>query len=1053
MKTIVGRKALIVSLLMNCAYMASAQPTFAADTNQSADRSIAVDLPAQRLSTSLEQFAGQAGIQLVYPSNLLSQSHLAPELKGQVSISEGFQRLLRGTGLTFRFVNERTVALMKASLVHPAGVFPTDYDPEPIIVIGSNLAQMPVSASVLTLDAERLEKGGYSSVEDALRQLPQNLTSLTSASVDLVQPEFGAGLPPISRLGASGVNLRGLGTRSTLVLVNGRRRTGSAQEMGGFTDISSIPISQVERIEVLAEGASAIYGADAVAGVINIVLKKQYESTVVQGRYELSNSDADLYRVTLAHTFPLLGGGVSANLTYDRTRPADIRRFIHRGPKGIGDFSDIGGDNLRLPFGQPGIVYTATEIFPGFFQMGSARGLVPGGQNGDNLQPGALVPITSGTELPSVYEISRAGPDVVRRAVRLSGDWTIGGAVDLRAGFGLMHQRNKSRWRPRLEDFNFLVGAAGRQMLVPTENKFNRFGEPVFVAYSFEREFAGMELSEKQNVRTIDANIGLSGKAPLLQGWRYDVDYSYGQERGRSSLLRDQSGSFFGFERVKDVVEGLNVFGDGQDAAVVANNRALLTTLVEPQNFRFKSASHVGDAILRGDLLTLPGGTAQLAIGAQFRAEQARREHDRPATKLNSSRNVYALFAETSLPLIEDVPAIESLNLSLAARYEHFDQNGLSELFHGAIDIRSRRDLLKAGGFDLTDMTGVTAPETPLTLSGATTVHRRYSNLSPTIRLTWSPVADITLHGSWGRSFLTPQPLQQFGRILALDGTGTLSRSGTLPLPPGVTKVVAILGPNPNLKPQVATVKSVGLAFTPSAMPKARVALTYNDTSFDNYIGNPLEGITIEQLLANFDKLPSTVFTQGADGVLLWDSREVNFQGRRSRTLDINSSYGFKNGLGEWQIAFNAARTFELSSRTLPGLPAVKFSDSELGPSKWVGNLFVSLTHGELTLSTTAQHSSGHRVLFPLSATETTFNDFTPNPSPRRQADSYTTFDFQLAYVSAADRGWMKGWKTKLGVRNAFNAAFPYVDNMVGFVTNRVDVRGRVFYLDIEKSF
>src|SRR5690606_31931103 len=126
-------------------------------------------------------------------------------------------------------------------------------------------------------DRQDIERSGYATTQDLVRSLPQNLSTVSDTT-------FGAANGGIDTgYGGSGVNLRGLGSESTLVLVNGRRLAAAGR--GDFVDVSLIPLSAVERVEILTDGASAIYGSDAVGGVVNLILRKNFEGAETRLRY------------------------------------------------------------------------------------------------------------------------------------------------------------------------------------------------------------------------------------------------------------------------------------------------------------------------------------------------------------------------------------------------------------------------------------------------------------------------------------------------------------------------------------------------------------------------------------------------------------------------------------------------------------------------------------------------------------------------------------------------------------------------------------------------
>lgn len=1028
---------------------------------------IDIDIPAQPVESALKAYADKTGLQVVYASGDLLRGRQAPRVTGKLSPDEILIRLLSKSNLSFVFVNDTTVTIeamdsagspasAAATASASAATAATADGKEPVtletmIVTGTNLRGIDPASPLLVIDAEMIQNRGYTSIEDVLRRLPQNLSSKTTAGAALGQTEYGDLYSPFSALGASSVNLRGLGSRSTLVLVDGRRRAGSAQSQGGYTDISSIPLSQIERIEVLSDGASAIYGADAVAGVVNIVLRKDYAGGLVQARYEDSSSGGDGKRLDLGKSFGWGSGNLSATLSLQESDPADIRSFIHAGPQGIGDFTDIGGVNARTRnFGQPGVVYQSIDWGIGYHFLGDILGVIPAGQDGNNFNPGSLLAYDP-ANAPSYYETGRIGPQTRTAAARLSGEQELGSAdLMLSWGVGFTRQKNTESWHPGIFDFNFLED--GFATYVPYTNPNNTFGEDVMVAYSYQREFEQITLSEEQKQDNLDYNIGLAGKLSMLDGWDYQLSYSGGREKGRTDALGDLTGSFGmdGYLRTQAVLDGLNVFGDGSNAAIVAANAALLQTLVERSVYTFDSQAHSLDLLLRGDLFALPAGKVQAAFGAQYRTEDYVFDSSLSNTSSESDRTVKSVFAEVGIPLLKDASFAKELTLTLAARHERFDQSGNGSLqdttyYNGG-------SLATYGGFDIGAIAGLPPADTIGGYGAPQQVSRSYSNTSPLARLSWRPFDGLRLRATWGKSFLTPQAQQQFGILYLNDRTFSIQYNGGQ-LPAGITRVIALRGPNNDLKPQVATVKTAGFDWSPSFAPGLTLSSTYNDTRFKNYIGDPLSGISYADVFANLSQFPEGTFTVGENGVMLWDARAINFLGRYSRSIDASASYLFGSSVGYFRFEFNATRTLELSSQSLASQPVVTFSDSELGPSKWAADLSANWEHGGYFATVASHYSGSHRVLNPLSASGTIYNDFIPNTDPLTRSGSYTTWDAQVGYRSLANDGWSKGITVRLGAQNLFDREFPFVDNLYGFITNRVDVRGRVIYLDLKKEF
>ena len=282
------------------------------------------NLPSQSLAESLKAVGSQSNINVMV-SPALVDGRQAPALKAQLSTREALEKLLEGTGLEYYFVNDQTVVIrektapaagkappksqatdahktalttmaqtdqredqgvstVEQSREHPkspkskqAESLSVEGDSdrgklEEIIVTGTHIRGVAPSSPVIEITRDQIERSGYTTIGDVIRGLPQNFSGGNNPQVQVGNAP--GGVANISPSGGSAPNLRGLGPASTLTLVNGSRL---AQDTAvGAADISLIPLDEVERVEVVTDGASAIYGSDAVGGVVNVILKKDY---------------------------------------------------------------------------------------------------------------------------------------------------------------------------------------------------------------------------------------------------------------------------------------------------------------------------------------------------------------------------------------------------------------------------------------------------------------------------------------------------------------------------------------------------------------------------------------------------------------------------------------------------------------------------------------------------------------------------------------------------------------------------------------------------------
>lgn len=227
------------------------------------------DLPAETLSQALRDVAVRTGRNVIAPADLIGRQQVSP-LSGTFTAEEAVAQVLAGTGLRYRLV-DGTLVVQRVPFARSANATAAaDTERGDIVVTGTHVRGAPPTSPVITLTRRQIDESGVTSVEDLMRRLPQNL----SAGVD--QENFGVpGTGSDITQNGAGINLRGLGQRATLVLINGRRVAPS--DTGSFVDVSLIPVTAIDRVEVLTDGASAIYGSDAVGGVVNFILRNDFK--------------------------------------------------------------------------------------------------------------------------------------------------------------------------------------------------------------------------------------------------------------------------------------------------------------------------------------------------------------------------------------------------------------------------------------------------------------------------------------------------------------------------------------------------------------------------------------------------------------------------------------------------------------------------------------------------------------------------------------------------------------------------------------------------------
>lgn len=232
------------------------------------DRTAQFDIPAENTAQALMDFSRQSGVQILYPYDVAA-SHQTRALHGRLNVDDALSRLLDGSGLEVAEETDASISLKVAGAIS-AVVAPGDPATE-VIVTGTRIRGANPTSPVHTVTRSDIEQSGYSQIGDLVRSLPENFAGGQNPGV------IGAAATNVGNdnySNASTVNLRGLGTDATLVLLNGHRLAADTFFQG--SDISGIPLAAVQRIEIVPDGASALYGSDAVAGVANFILRKSF---------------------------------------------------------------------------------------------------------------------------------------------------------------------------------------------------------------------------------------------------------------------------------------------------------------------------------------------------------------------------------------------------------------------------------------------------------------------------------------------------------------------------------------------------------------------------------------------------------------------------------------------------------------------------------------------------------------------------------------------------------------------------------------------------------
>jgi iron complex outermembrane recepter protein len=287
------------------------------------------DLPAQPLETSLRQIADGQKLQIVYVRADLAGIQARP-LKAKVNAKEAIERLLKGTGLVASFTTDGVVVKKVNQSSSNAQEAPNENRTtrlEEIVVTGTRIRGARPSSALVTIPESEIRMSGHTNLGEVVRALPQNFSGGQNPGVLGGATTGGVANQNIS--GSSSFNLRGLGPDATLTLLDGMRLP-----YDGFTqatDVSVIPVAAIQRVEVLLDGASAIYGSDAVAGVANIILKRDFTGVEVSAQHGSATDGGYRHSQFMALGGTRWGSGgmlIAADASHNRSVRAGQRDYL-----------------------------------------------------------------------------------------------------------------------------------------------------------------------------------------------------------------------------------------------------------------------------------------------------------------------------------------------------------------------------------------------------------------------------------------------------------------------------------------------------------------------------------------------------------------------------------------------------------------------------------------------------------------------------------------------------------------------------------------------------
>lgn len=679
-----GTRSVVVHNLVRCilsgaalpaivpsALAASPAPFAGADADAEA-KIVLVDIKPQAMTEALTQWAQQTGFQVLIPEAVDGAGQLAVRVKGRMTPLAALQRLLEGTTLTYQLANARTVAIRPPAEIN-VPVLQADHDAysagfadnaadaagqknarsagygdtrlasllvDEVVVAGTHIrGGVSAGSRVQLLDQSDIDASGYTTIQDVMKSVPANLGGGPNEYFsENSSGNFNRG---------TGINLRGLGSDATLVLVNGRRQAGSGT-VGSFVDVSSIPASAVSRIEVLTDGASAIYGSDAVGGVVNIVLRNDFEGDETRARVGMASGARE-------RTFSQVSGASwdegSVLLGYQYYDREALRQHARAFAASI-DKRNLGGDDFRFYLSNPGNILNPLTGLPAY--------AIPSGQDGTVLQVGDLLPGRVNLEDFTTVDLL---PQQRMHSAFFDAQRRIGERLTLSAD-GRYSRREAS----------YSMFALPAVLTVPRSNPFfvDPFGGyPVaLVAYSFMDDFGPITAAGDTDTFSGTAEAALS----FGRTWHARLTATHGEESMNWHASNSVNvAALLAALADPDPATAFNPFGDGSHT-----NPDTLKAIREVQQESSYTTLENFTLAADGSLLKVWGGDAKLAVGVDYREEGLR---SRTTDFRRLERSVVAVFGELAVPIVgvsNARPGARQIDLSVAARYEDYSDFGSS---------------------------------------------------------------------------------------------------------------------------------------------------------------------------------------------------------------------------------------------------------------------------------------------------------------------------------------------------------------------------------------
>jgi len=943
---------------------------------------------------------------------------------------------------------------------------------ETVVVTGTMIRGIaPIGAPAAMVDNEAIVASGTTNTADLLATQPA-LNSFNTLPI--------GGNQAYRSTGATVPGMRGLPGTAVLVLLDGHRLVGDSPLLT-TADPSTIPAGAIERVEIIQDGGSATYGSDAVAGVINIILKKDFDGAESSG----SISSADDYQATtFGQTIGKTWSGGSALFSMSYAHNSDLRNS---------DRSYYTQD-LRPYGGRNGLSTSCGASAPG--TAPALNVLLDDGTwfNSATMQRlpvttgGALSPTTPARNTPpGLTQGVTCDPALENQLVNPVTRWAAVGNLrhDLNDRVHLFADAKftKTDQSQLYQPTNLVVNdprlnttpgsrLTSGTLVIPATNPFF-IAPPGYTVRpdSVEQVFVNSrtfgpagDVYNKFKAESYMLDVGAT--TDLWGDWQATADINFGYSES-SALNLNSTGpnpnALLAAAFATTTGTALDPFGGRTDPRVVA--------AIMDWPLLFDATQKIYDINVRADgsLFELPGGDVKLAVGAANRHEnyhgsnpigvQGQPNALDPNVQ-DAQRVVSAVNAELAIPVVgagNAIPGIEELRLSLAGRYDHYNDVG--------------------------------------------------DTFNPKYGIVWSPVAGLSLRGSYGDSFHAPQLADSY----AIDTRATANiTTGSTVVPPNMPVGVPTLGfagGHPDLESETAHTLSFGIDFKPEFVPGLSLSASWFSIDYKNQViipqnnpasinnpalagsvfiynqisqtgcsptgapvapgtGGPCYGpIPQEQLAALVNGVRGVNYTGVPTTWFVTDLRRTNLGANLIEGWDFDFRYQHELGLGTFAASIAGEYMTKFKIQSAPGGPyndalvsGVQYFQNDAGAQSiipWHARGTAMWQVGDFTTQLAVSYTGNYNYLY-------TPVDYSTNPNgtslPNRiqSVDAFITGDLNFMWDSPATSGILEGLRVQLNVYNFTDEDPPLqysTGNYGGFATPSASPLGRTYRLGLTKRW